>query len=490
MISEFGMKPDHHHSVVDASIVDEASIVEASVVDSSLLHHDSHSDYRIHPVQHISVNVSKVEADGSPSEATMTIDGVVYNSRGYEVCGHLNQHNKPCQRIGKCPFHDGKVPKSQPSPTNQIHTNSLIGGDILPERIQSPHMEEKKEKTPMKTPYKQGWTKEEHVRFLNGLQIHGKGAWKEISLIVNTRTPTQIQSHAQKYYLRQKQSVKNKRSIHDLTIEDLQDMQDPNMVRNNQHLHAANGNHANSHPMLAKSAQHSQVPLQLNVGLNDMNSPNRASMQYFHTTTVYQQPQQVPVPESIIYYSRPSSMMEHGGFRSNVSTLSNNGTPLSSNGLVHQMMPPIQQLNMHPYATNNLPGLSMQHASHLPSPINWYNPTLPINSFNSSPYNSNLTSMHQEERHALPSLPNEEQKDYWAHPRVRLSNGTHSDDSSNDDSIDDLGQDDGHSHKRSFRDFLSQDDHIREKRLRTSDEKDDEEEDENDESSQFLVGED
>lgn len=28
-----------------------------------------------------------------------------YNSRGYEICGQLNQHSKPCQRIGSCPFH-------------------------------------------------------------------------------------------------------------------------------------------------------------------------------------------------------------------------------------------------------------------------------------------------------------------------------------------------------------------------------------------------
>jgi hypothetical protein len=29
----------------------------------------------------------------------------MYNTSGYTICGVLNQHNKPCQRIGKCPFH-------------------------------------------------------------------------------------------------------------------------------------------------------------------------------------------------------------------------------------------------------------------------------------------------------------------------------------------------------------------------------------------------
>ena len=72
-----------------------------------------------------------------------------------------------------------------------------------------------------KKPFKHGWTKEEHLKFLTGLEIHGKGQWKQIATLVGTRSPTQIQSHAQKYFLRQNQQVKNKRSIHDLTIEDL-----------------------------------------------------------------------------------------------------------------------------------------------------------------------------------------------------------------------------------------------------------------------------
>jgi SHAQKYF class myb-like DNA-binding protein len=50
-------------------------------------------------------------------------------------------------------------------------------------------------------PYKQGWTQDEHVRFLRGLQIYGKGAWKEIAQIVGTRNPTQIQVHAQRVSL-------------------------------------------------------------------------------------------------------------------------------------------------------------------------------------------------------------------------------------------------------------------------------------------------
>lgn len=72
---------------------------------------------------------------------------------------------------------------------------------------------------PKKQQYKHGWTKEEHYLFLRGLQMHDRGSWKQISNVVKSRNATQVQSHAQKYFLRQKQNNKNKRSIHDLTMD-------------------------------------------------------------------------------------------------------------------------------------------------------------------------------------------------------------------------------------------------------------------------------
>ncbi|KAB1224228.1 Transcription factor DIVARICATA [Morella rubra] len=47
------------------------------------------------------------------------------------------------------------------------------------------------------------WTEKEHRAFLVGIQTLGKGDWRGIAKnFVPTRTPTQVASHAQKYFLR------------------------------------------------------------------------------------------------------------------------------------------------------------------------------------------------------------------------------------------------------------------------------------------------
>ncbi|EOA35600.1 hypothetical protein CARUB_v10020813mg [Capsella rubella] len=64
------------------------------------------------------------------------------------------------------------------------------------------------------------WTEDEHRLFLAGLNKVGKGDWRGISRnYVKTRTPTQVASHAQKYFLRRANQGRRRRrsSLFDIT---------------------------------------------------------------------------------------------------------------------------------------------------------------------------------------------------------------------------------------------------------------------------------
>ncbi|XP_021733723.1 transcription factor MYB1R1-like [Chenopodium quinoa] len=66
------------------------------------------------------------------------------------------------------------------------------------------------------------WTEDEHKLFLLGLNKVGKGDWRGISRnFVKTRTPTQVASHAQKYFLRRNNLNRRRRrsSLFDITTD-------------------------------------------------------------------------------------------------------------------------------------------------------------------------------------------------------------------------------------------------------------------------------
>ncbi|CAD7695931.1 unnamed protein product [Ostreobium quekettii] len=84
----------------------------------------------------------------------------------------------------------------------------------------------KRARGPRKKPCRHAvpWTKEEHRWFLLGLEHCGRGDWRSISRnFVYTRSPTQVASHAQKFFLRRhkisqgKKGDRRRASINDIT---------------------------------------------------------------------------------------------------------------------------------------------------------------------------------------------------------------------------------------------------------------------------------
>ncbi|XP_044485408.1 transcription factor MYBS3-like [Mangifera indica] len=95
---------------------------------------------------------------------------------------------------------NGSNPEASPVETPD-HADGYASEDFVPGSSSS---RERKKGVP--------WTEEEHRMFLLGLQKLGKGDWRGIARnYVVSRTPTQVASHAQKYFLRQSNVSRRKR---------------------------------------------------------------------------------------------------------------------------------------------------------------------------------------------------------------------------------------------------------------------------------------
>ncbi|KAL5721332.1 hypothetical protein ACHQM5_004990 [Ranunculus cassubicifolius] len=105
------------------------------------------------------------------------------------------------------------------------------------------------------------WSEEEHRLFLLGLDKYGKGDWRSISRnFVVSRTPTQVASHAQKYFIRMTSTNKDRRrsSIHDITSVEKGDISNAQGPITGQTNATATGSSSSGKP--SKHQSHTQPP--------------------------------------------------------------------------------------------------------------------------------------------------------------------------------------------------------------------------------------
>ncbi|CAH8303978.1 unnamed protein product [Eruca vesicaria subsp. sativa] len=111
-----------------------------------------------------------------------------------------------------------------PLPDYDIPEDTNVRRKNIGKRSNDRKCENKQEDEPTSKPNRRKaipWTPLEHNQFLLGLKKYGKGDWRSISRhVVLTRTPTQVASHAQKYYerLKSKNSSRQRQSIHDFNV--------------------------------------------------------------------------------------------------------------------------------------------------------------------------------------------------------------------------------------------------------------------------------
>ncbi|CAN1836595.1 Transcription factor MYBS3 [Linum perenne] len=109
------------------------------------------------------------------------------------------------------------------------------------------------------------WTEEEHRLFLIGLQKLGKGDWRGIARnYVVSRTPTQVASHAQKYFIRQSNATRRKRrsSLFDMVTDVASDPQSVPEEKELLPLQAKQSDSADNHPSLNLSLKPEYEPME------------------------------------------------------------------------------------------------------------------------------------------------------------------------------------------------------------------------------------
>uniref|UniRef100_A0A7N0VL02 Uncharacterized protein n=1 Tax=Kalanchoe fedtschenkoi TaxID=63787 RepID=A0A7N0VL02_KALFE len=142
------------------------------------------------------------------------------------------------------------------------------------------------------------WTEEEHRMFLLGLQKLGKGDWRGISrTYVISRTPTQVASHAQKYFIRQSNVSRRKRrsSLFDIVADESVEMP----------METLQENHLN-HQRHADSQSSYNLPTVPSPQVSAVPSPEEENESMDSATNSNDGDASLPRPESTpIYYPVP-----------------------------------------------------------------------------------------------------------------------------------------------------------------------------------------
>jgi SHAQKYF class myb-like DNA-binding protein len=93
---------------------------------------------------------------------------------------------------------------------SEIETTRAETTAARPDHARAPTEASKKTRKPyVRTKTRSSWTRLEHEKFLQALELYGR-AWKKIEAHVETRTAAQIRSHAQKCF---QKSCKSKHPI-------------------------------------------------------------------------------------------------------------------------------------------------------------------------------------------------------------------------------------------------------------------------------------
>lgn len=138
------------------------------------------------------------------------------------------------------------------------------------------------------------WTEVEHKLFLLGLQKVGKGDWRGISRnFVKTRTPTQVASHAQKYFLRRTNLNRRRRrsSLFDITTDSVSVLPTEE-AKNLQEAHVETSK--------INAFQVTSVPIKFAplVLPAQMDKPIESPIQSYNASSIYLRPVPVVVPVS------------------------------------------------------------------------------------------------------------------------------------------------------------------------------------------------